>query len=45
MFAALLVNDYGVFDGLVKAVVPALSEVGMAHLQLVAGFEGPRNWL
>src|SRR3984885_1880034 len=33
VFAALSANDYGVFDGLVKAIVPALGEVGIAHLK------------
>ncbi len=33
VFAALSANDYGVFDGLVKAIVPALGEVGVAHLK------------
>ena len=33
MFAALSANDYGVFDGLVKAIVPALGEVGIAYLK------------
>jgi hypothetical protein len=33
VFAALLANDYGVFDGLVKAIVPALGEAGLAHLR------------
>jgi uncharacterized protein DUF6880 len=33
VFAALLANDYGVFDGLVKVIVPALGETGLAHLK------------
>jgi hypothetical protein len=33
VFAALSANDYGVFDGLVKAIAPALGEVGIAHLK------------
>jgi hypothetical protein len=33
VFAALSANDYGVFDGLVKAIVPGLGEAGVAHLK------------
>jgi hypothetical protein len=33
VFAALSANDYGVFDGLVKAIIPALGEVGITHLK------------
>ena len=31
--AALLANDYGIYDGLVPVVLPALGETGVAHLQ------------
>jgi hypothetical protein len=33
VFAALLSNDYGVFDGLIKAIMPALGETGLAQLK------------
>jgi hypothetical protein len=33
VFAALSANDYGVFDGLVTAMVPALGDAGTAHLR------------
>src|SRR3954471_4684110 len=33
VFAAVQANDYGVFDGLVTAMLPALGEVGAAHLK------------
>ena len=33
VFAALLANNYGVYDGLVPVMVPALGEVGAAHLK------------
>jgi hypothetical protein len=52
VFAALSANDYGVFDGLVKAMVSALGEAGIAHLKnrlaqalANAGSKaGERNW-
>jgi hypothetical protein len=31
VFAALSANDYGVFDGLVTAMIPALGDTGTAH--------------
>ncbi|HYZ32205.1 MAG TPA: hypothetical protein VE684_07985 [Crenalkalicoccus sp.] len=33
VFAAVQANDYGVFDGLVTVMLPALGEVGAAHLK------------
>jgi hypothetical protein len=33
VFTALSANDYGVFDGLVAAMVPALGDTGTAHLK------------
>ncbi len=33
MFTALLANEYGVYDGLVPAMLPALGEAGAAHLK------------
>src|SRR2546423_15007798 len=33
IFTALSANDYGVFDGLVAAMAPALGETGTAHLK------------
>jgi hypothetical protein len=33
VFAALLANDYGVYDGLVPVMLPALGEAGAAHLK------------
>ena len=33
VFAALLSNDYGVYDGLVPVMLPALSDAGAAHLK------------
>jgi hypothetical protein len=33
IFTALSANDYGVFDGLVAALAPALGDTGTAHLQ------------
>src|SRR3712207_9091193 len=33
VFAAVQANDYGVFDGLVTAMLPALGEAGAAHLK------------
>jgi hypothetical protein len=33
VFAAVQANDYGVFDGLVAVMLPALGEVGAAHLK------------
>jgi hypothetical protein len=33
VFAALSANDYGVFDGLVTAMIPALGDTGTAHLK------------
>jgi hypothetical protein len=33
VFAALLSNDYGVLDGLIKAIMPALGETSLAHLK------------
>ena len=32
VFTALLANDYGVYDGLVPVMLPALGDVGAAHL-------------
>src|ERR1700751_5973285 len=33
VFTALSANDYGVFDGLVTAMIPALGDTGTAHLK------------
>jgi hypothetical protein len=33
VFTALLANDYGVFDGVVAAMAPALGDMGTAHLK------------
>src|SRR5690349_9236633 len=33
VFTALSANDYGVFDGLVTAMMPALGDAGTAHLK------------
>jgi len=33
VFAAVQANDYGVFDGLVTVMLPALDEAGAAHLK------------
>lgn len=50
VFAALLANDYGVYDGLVPVMVPALGEAGAAHLksrlaQMLADQKaGGRDW-
>jgi hypothetical protein len=33
VLAALLANNYGIYDGLVSVVLPALGEVGAAHLR------------
>jgi hypothetical protein len=33
VFTALSANDYGVFDGLVTAMIPALGDAGTAHLK------------
>lgn len=33
VFTALLANDYGVYDGLVPVMLPALGNVGVAHLK------------
>ncbi len=33
VFTALSANDYGVFDGLVAAMIPALGDAGMARLK------------
>jgi hypothetical protein len=33
VFAALLANDYGIYDGLVPAMLPALGDAGAAHLK------------
>jgi len=33
VFAAVTANDYGVYDGLVPVVLPALGEAGAAHLK------------
>src|SRR3954470_3564413 len=33
VFAAVLANDYGVFDGLVRIMLPALGDAGAAHLK------------
>jgi hypothetical protein len=33
VFAAMAANDYGVFDGLVRIMLPALGDVGAAHLK------------
>ena len=33
VFAAMQANDYGVFDGLVTVMLPALDEAGAAHLK------------
>nr|WP_241671404.1 DUF6880 family protein [Dankookia rubra] len=33
VFAAVTDNDYGVFDGLVRIMLPALGDVGAAHLK------------
>jgi len=33
VFAAVLANDYGVFDGLVTIMLPALGDAGAAHLK------------
>jgi tetratricopeptide (TPR) repeat protein len=33
VFAAVQANDYGVFDGLVAVMLPALGEAGAAHLK------------
>ena len=33
VFAALLANDYGVYDGLVPVMLPALGDAGAAHLK------------
>jgi hypothetical protein len=33
VFAALLANDYGVYDGLVPILLPALGDAGAAHLR------------
>ena len=33
VFAALLTNDYGVYDGLVPTVLPALGDAGVAQLK------------
>jgi hypothetical protein len=34
VFAALIANDYGVYDGLMFGMLPALGEVGAAHLKI-----------
>ena len=43
VFAAVQANDYGVFDGLVTVMLPALGEAGAAHLKerLSEGADGP----
>lgn len=50
VFAALLANEYGVYDGMVPVMLPALGEAGSAHLksrltQVLADRKaGGRDW-